>query len=150
MPLGTVWKAFPYAWDVPEGWWRVKYEKENYAATWSDWMPVPPIQTEVNIGMTPTVVEEYAVKKVSSTATSATVSLTNNTASPAELQFAVAAYLPDGQMLSCTATTATLKSAESTLLAVELPAGTSDVTLKAFVLDTDCAPLRAVWSAKVS
>ena len=113
-------------------------------------MPVPPIQTEVNIGMTPTVVEEYAVKKVSSTATSATVSLTNNTASPAELQFAVAAYLPDGQMLSCTATTATLKSAESTLLAVDLPAGTSDVTLKAFVLDTDCAPLRAVWSAKVS
>ena len=40
-----------YAWDVPEGWWRVKYEKEGYETTWSDWMTVPPVQTEVNIGM---------------------------------------------------------------------------------------------------
>ncbi len=42
-----------YAWDVPEGWWRVKYEKEGFETAWSDWMPVPPAQTEVNIGMTP-------------------------------------------------------------------------------------------------
>ena len=40
-----------YAWDVPEGWWRVKYEKEGYETTWSDWMTVPPLRTEVNIGM---------------------------------------------------------------------------------------------------
>ena len=40
-----------YAWDVPEGWWRVKYEKDGYETTWSDWMTVPPVQTEVNIGM---------------------------------------------------------------------------------------------------
>ena len=40
-----------YAWDVPEGWWRVKYEKAGYETTWSDWMTVPPVQTEVNIGM---------------------------------------------------------------------------------------------------
>ena len=40
-----------YAWDVPEGWWRVKYEKEGYETTWSEWLPVPPPQTEVNIGM---------------------------------------------------------------------------------------------------
>ncbi len=40
-----------YAWDVPEGWWRVKYEKEGYITTWSEWLPVPPPQTEVNIGM---------------------------------------------------------------------------------------------------
>ena len=37
-----------YAWDVPEGWWRVKCEKEGYITQWSDWMPVPPVQTEVN------------------------------------------------------------------------------------------------------
>ena len=40
-----------YAWDVPEGWWRVKYEKEGYKTTWSDWMTVPPLRTEVNVGM---------------------------------------------------------------------------------------------------
>ena len=40
-----------YAWDVPEGWWRVKFEKRGYETTWSDWMTVPPLQTEVNIGM---------------------------------------------------------------------------------------------------
>ena len=64
---GTMWNALEYsqqnplitdgegryAWDVPEGWWRVKYEKEGYETTWSEWLPVPPPQTEVNIGMTP-------------------------------------------------------------------------------------------------
>ena len=40
-----------YAWDVPEGWWQVKYEKEGYETTYSEWLPVPPPQTEVNICM---------------------------------------------------------------------------------------------------
>ena len=40
-----------YAWDVPEGWWRVKVEAEDYETAWSDWMPVPPEQTDVNIGL---------------------------------------------------------------------------------------------------
>ena len=40
-----------YAWDVPEGWWRVEYRLEGYVTAWSDWMPVPPPQTEVNIGL---------------------------------------------------------------------------------------------------
>lgn len=44
-----------YQWDVPEGWWRVKYEKEGYQTAWSDWLPVPPPQTEVNIGLLPEV-----------------------------------------------------------------------------------------------
>ena len=38
-----------YAWDVPEGWWRVKCEKEGYKTKWTDWMPVPPLQTDVDI-----------------------------------------------------------------------------------------------------
>ena len=42
-----------YAWDVPEGWWRVKFEKDGYKTVWSEWMTVPPIQTDVNIGMNP-------------------------------------------------------------------------------------------------
>lgn len=40
-----------YAWDVPNGWWRIKCEKEGYKTTWSEWIPVPPVQTDVNIGM---------------------------------------------------------------------------------------------------
>lgn len=41
-----------YAWDVPTGWWQVKYEKEGYETTYSDWLPVPPPQLEVNVGIT--------------------------------------------------------------------------------------------------
>jgi len=40
-----------YGWDVPEGLWQVRYEKEGYEDAASAWMEVPPIRTEVNIGM---------------------------------------------------------------------------------------------------
>lgn len=40
-----------YAWDVPEGWWQVKYELEGYETVFSDWLIVPPPQMNVNIGM---------------------------------------------------------------------------------------------------
>lgn len=40
-----------YAWDVPEGLWQVKYEKEGYETVYSEWLPVPPPQTQVNISM---------------------------------------------------------------------------------------------------
>ena len=43
-----------YAWDVPEGFWQVKYEKEGYETTYSDWLEVPPPQLNVNIGMVST------------------------------------------------------------------------------------------------
>ncbi len=53
-----------YAWDVPAGMWQVKYEKEGYETTTSDWLPVPPPQMDVNVGMTqlvnPTVVSASA------------------------------------------------------------------------------------------
>ena len=38
-----------YRWDVPEGWWRVTAEKDGYELYTSDWMKVPPPQTDVNI-----------------------------------------------------------------------------------------------------
>lgn len=41
-----------YAWDVPKGLWQVKFEKEGYETTYSDWLPVPPPQLDVNVGMT--------------------------------------------------------------------------------------------------
>lgn len=40
-----------YAWDVPEGEWQVKFEKEGYETTYSDWLPVPPPQLNINIPM---------------------------------------------------------------------------------------------------
>lgn len=40
-----------YRWDVPQGLWQVKFEKEGYETAYSEWLPVPPPQLEVNIGM---------------------------------------------------------------------------------------------------
>jgi hypothetical protein len=40
-----------YGWDVPAGSWQVKYEKDGYQTTYSEWLPVPPPQLDVNIGM---------------------------------------------------------------------------------------------------
>ena len=40
-----------YQWDVPQGMWQVKFEKDGYETTHSEWLPVPPPQLEVNIGM---------------------------------------------------------------------------------------------------
>lgn len=41
-----------YEWYVPEGWWQVCYEKDGYEIGYSDWLPVPPPQTEVHYSMT--------------------------------------------------------------------------------------------------
>lgn len=40
-----------YQWDVPQGLWQVKFEKEGYETAYSEWLPVPPPQLDVNIGM---------------------------------------------------------------------------------------------------
>ena len=40
-----------YRWDVPQGLWQVKFEKEGYETAYSEWLPVPPPQLEVNIAM---------------------------------------------------------------------------------------------------
>lgn len=40
-----------YQWDVPQGMWQVKFEKDGYETTHSEWLPVPPPQLEVNIRM---------------------------------------------------------------------------------------------------
>ena len=42
-----------YAWDVPEGFWKVKVSKEGYESAESDWLPVPPPQTEVHFNLKP-------------------------------------------------------------------------------------------------
>ena len=40
-----------YRWDVPQGLWQVKFEKEGYETTYSEWLPVPPPQLDINIPM---------------------------------------------------------------------------------------------------
>gem|GEM_PF-925451 len=40
-----------YQWDVPEGWWQVRFTKEGYQNMNSIWMCVAPPQTEVNLPM---------------------------------------------------------------------------------------------------
>ena len=40
-----------YAWDVPDGLWQVKYEKDGYETAYSEWLPVPPPQLDVNVGL---------------------------------------------------------------------------------------------------
>lgn len=44
-----------YAWDVPQGFWKVIFEKEGYETAQTDWLPVPPPQLEINIPMSQTV-----------------------------------------------------------------------------------------------
>lgn len=41
-----------YRWDVPTGLWQVKFEKEGYETTYSEWLPVPPPQLDINVAMT--------------------------------------------------------------------------------------------------
>lgn len=40
-----------YSWDVPNGTWQVRLEKEGYLETRSEWLPVPPPQLDVNLAM---------------------------------------------------------------------------------------------------
>lgn len=61
-----------YAWDVPEGLWQVKYEKDGYETQLSEWLPVPPPQTNVNIGL----VSKTAPKVESAVLTSENLTIT--------------------------------------------------------------------------
>lgn len=40
-----------YAWDVPAGQWKVKFEKEDYKPAETDWLTVPPPRTDVNVSL---------------------------------------------------------------------------------------------------
>ena len=42
-----------FAWDVPEGLWKVKVSKEGYISSESDWLPVAPVQTGIDFKLVP-------------------------------------------------------------------------------------------------
>lgn len=44
-----------YQWDVPQGEWQVRFEKDGYEVATTAWLPVPPPQLDVNVGMIQTV-----------------------------------------------------------------------------------------------
>lgn len=44
-----------YQWDVPQGEWQVRFEKEGYETALTEWLPVPPPQLDVNVGLVQTV-----------------------------------------------------------------------------------------------
>lgn len=56
-----------YRWDVPQGLWQVKFEKDGYVTAYSEWLPVPPPQLDVNIAISqakqPEVVEARAYEE---------------------------------------------------------------------------------------
>ena len=135
-----------YSWDVPEGWWRVKYEKEGYETVWSDWMTVPPIQTEVNIGMVSTSAVHYSFDLKGSTSTSATATITNQSDAAGSVRYVIAAYQADGQMLATDTDQITLKASAHTDLTVSFAEDESVSEIRVFILNVDSlAPLCDAW-----
>lgn len=55
-----------YAWDVPQGQWQVRFEKEGYETAHTEWLPVPPPQLEINIpmsqGISPEIIKAHGVQ----------------------------------------------------------------------------------------
>ena len=43
-----------FNWDVPAGWYQVRATKAGYAEAKSDWLPVPPIQLGIKLGLVST------------------------------------------------------------------------------------------------
>ena len=132
-----------YAWDVPEDWWRVKYEKADYLTTRSEWLPVPPPQTEVNVGMTRAF--RYASSGVGQTGT--TVSLTSS-GEFAQVQLVIAAYDKDGRMVAQNSQTTALTAQQTLDLTVNYTAEDAVTDVRLFILDTEAnAPIGSGWSA---
>lgn len=132
-----------YAWVVPDGWWRVKYEKEGYETAWSDWMTVPPEQTDVNIGLKP-IAPEYAVRAEAVTADHVSVRVTSGSAAKQTARCVLAAYDTDGRLTAAAVQTLSPGS-EAALTLSGLRAGG---TVKLFILNsTTGEPLRRSWSS---
>lgn len=43
--------ASGYSWDVPDGFWQVRFEKDGFLAAQTDWLPVPPPQLNLKTPM---------------------------------------------------------------------------------------------------
>ena len=43
-----------YAWDVPSGWWQVRFTKAGYTEAQTEWMQVPPPRMNLTTAMVST------------------------------------------------------------------------------------------------
>ena len=94
---------------------------------------------------------DYVVKYVSSTDTSTTVSLKNNTQSASSLVFVVAAYNKDGKMIAVNTTEKELSPAETVDLSVTYAANAGVKSVKAFVMQQGTfALMREAWSMQIA
>ena len=161
---GILWEADPYeeenplytdadgryAWDVPEGWWRVKAEHPEYETVWSDWLPVPPPQTEVNLAMhriTPA--SDYQIIVDEKNETGIQVTLTNQELQENEavtVLFCLAAYDDDGRMVGSDLVSKTVYQTEDAILTLQLDADTDVDLVKGFVMNAETMEiLRSAW-----
>ena len=132
-----------YSWDVPEGWWRVKFEKTGYETSWSQWMAVPPIQTEVDVELTQQ--EGFAISNTSSTSSSETFVITNNNSSSASVLIVIAAYDGSGNMITSVVESATIGSHNSSNQTLSYDSSNTSV-IKVFILNPSTyAPVRNSW-----
>ena len=99
-----------YLWDVPVGLWQVEYEKEGYATAYSDWLPVPPPQTEVNVALVST--EIPAVEAV--------------TVYPDSVRIAFTQYMDIDSVEDCTSVSIDGTPVAGTLRAVDAEASFAD------------------------
>lgn len=53
-------KGGRFAWDVPEGMWQVRVSAEGYEGAQSEWLPVLPVQTGVDLRLTSKLPAEIA------------------------------------------------------------------------------------------
>ena len=132
-PLTTN-EAGQYGWDVPSGWWRVRCEKAGYETVWSEWLPVPPPQLEVNLGMTRTA-PAFTLELTDNTSTSAAVLLTNTCCYEEVSHIFLAAYDSDGKMVAARKVEDAPTVGKALPVTVSCAANDSMTSLKLFVLD---------------
>ncbi len=56
-----------FAWDVPEGEWKIKLTAEGYESAESEWLPVLPVQVNVNLNMKSKAAAELSSAEFNST-----------------------------------------------------------------------------------
>ena len=136
-----------YSWDVPEGWWRVKFEKTGYETSWSKWMAVPPIQTEVDIQLTQQ--GGFKISNSQSTASSETFIIKNTNESTANILVIISGYNSIGDMTISSIHTAKIGSNKKVSYVFDF--NSANVSkIKVFILNPSTyAPLRVCWQKSV-
>ncbi|MBQ1250591.1 MAG: hypothetical protein IIY00_03210, partial [Clostridia bacterium] len=129
-----------YGWDVPEGWWRVRCEMTGYATVWSEWLPVPPPQLEVNLGMTRTT-PAYTMELTDSGSNTASVLVTNTACTEDASHYYLAAYDENEKMIAVQAIEDTLNIGESLPMTISCDSNSTINALKLFILDDAFCPI---------